>query len=290
MTSKRQADFCIGGSGQLARVLAHALYNAGFDVTEIVTRGLPESRRRARALAKQVGAHVHAFAEAELSARVLWLCIPDDFIPQCAQALASTRPSWEKKIVVHSSGALSSGELAAFRKAGAFVASAHPLMSFVNNSPPSLAQVPVALEGDEEALRGLRPILRKMKASIFEIEAANKAAYHAFGSFASPLLIAYLTQMESAGELAGLTRAAARDRAAAILRRTLENYLAKGPADAFSGPLRRGDIGTIQKHLHVLERDAGLKSIYRELAAAALKTLPVGNREKLEQILDVLPK
>ncbi len=284
-SSKRQPDFCIVGSGQLARVLAHALHRAGFTVAEIVTRNLPESKKHARTLARQVGAAVHTLAAAELSAAVLWLCIPDDYIPQCAQAVAAVRPGWENKIVLHSSGALSSSALEPFRKAGAWTASAHPLMSFVANSPASLAQVPVALEGDEAALRRMRPLLRRMKASIFQVEPENKAAYHAFSSFASPLLIAYLTQMEAAGELAGLSRDEARKRAAAILRRTLENYLEKGPEAAFSGPLRRGDVGTILKHLQVLGKNADLKRVYRELAEAALKTLPIGNREKIEGIL-----
>ena len=110
--------------------------------------------------------------------------------------------------------------------------------------------------------------------------------HHAFGSFTSPLLIAYLTQMEAAGRLAGLDRNEARARAAAILRQTLINYVQEGPEEAFSGPLRRGDVGTIRKHLQVFEQDPKLGGFYRELVKIALRELPVNNRVKIEELLD----
>lgn len=159
-------------------------------------------------------------------------------------------------------------------------------MSFVPNSPATLKDVPIALEGDAAALSVLTPVLRRVKASVFEINHQKKAAYHAFGSFASPLLIAYLTQMEAAGQLAGLDRKEARERAAAILRQTLVNYIQKGPEEAFSGPLRRGDVGTVRKHLRVLEESPQLGHLYRELVKVAVRELPVNKREEMEELLD----
>src|SRR5262249_38779108 len=248
-TKKRKLDFSIVGPGQLARVLVHALHDAGYGIREIISRDLPESRQRAQKLARGVKATARGIAEAEFEAAVIWICLPDDFVPQCARVIAKSKSSWDGKIIIHSSGALSSGELEPFRTAGGSIASAHPLMSFVPNSPATLKGVPIALEGDARAVAMLMTAFRRMRASVFKIEEGRKAAYHAFGSFASPLLVAYLTQMEAAGQLAGLERKEARERAAAILQQTLVNYLREGPEEAFSGPLRRGDVGTIKKHL-----------------------------------------
>jgi predicted short-subunit dehydrogenase-like oxidoreductase (DUF2520 family) len=158
-------------------------------------------------------------------------------------------------------------------------------MSFVPGSPATLKDVPVALEGDAKAVAVLTPVLRRMKASVFKIEEVKKAAYHAFGSFASPLLIAYLTQMEAAGQLAGLDRKEARARAAAILQQTLANYINNGPENAFSGPLRRGDVGTVRKHLQIFEQSAQIGNFYRELVKIALRELPVNNRPEIEELL-----
>jgi predicted short-subunit dehydrogenase-like oxidoreductase (DUF2520 family) len=282
----RRPDFAIVGTGQLARVLAHALHDAGYKIREIVSRDLPESKQRARRLARQVKATARVFASAEFNARVIWLCIPDDFVSHYACATAARKTDWEGQIMIHSSGALSSRELENFRRASGSVASAHPLMSFVPNSPATLKNIPIALEGEAKAIAVLTPVLRCMRTSVFKIEEDRKPAYHTFGAFASPLLIAYFTQMEAAGELAGLGRKASRDRAAAILQQTLTNYVQKGPAEAFSGPLRRGDVGTIQKHLQVLQQDAKLSDFYRELVKIGLRELPVKNVREIEELLE----
>jgi predicted short-subunit dehydrogenase-like oxidoreductase (DUF2520 family) len=91
--------------------------------------------------------------------------------------------------------------------------------------------------------------------------------------------------MEAAGQLAGLDREQARERAAAILRQTLINYIQKGPEQAFSGPLRRGDVGTVRKHLQVLEQSSDLGNFYRELVKITLQELPVNNRSNIEELL-----
>ena len=282
----RRPDFAIVGTGQLARVLVHALHDAGYKIREIVARDLPDSKQRARRLARQVKGTAKVLATAEFDATVIWLCIPDDAIPKYARTIAEARSSWTGQIMVHSSGALSSRELESFRRAGGSVTSAHPLMSFVPNSPATLKNIPVALEGETKAVAVLTPVLRRMRASVFKIEADRKPAYHAFGAFTSPLLIAYLTQMEAAGKLAGLERDHARELAAAILQQTLTNYIQEGPAEAFSGPMRRGDVGTIQKHLQVLENNERLGGIYRELVKIALRELPVKSAREIEELLD----
>src|SRR5690349_15775272 len=132
-TKKRSSppDFTIVGTGQLARVLVHAVHHAGYRIREIVSRDLPASRQRALKLARQVKAKARILADAQFDSTVIWFCIPDDYIPQCTTAIAQSRPEWNGQTAVHSSGALSSRELDAFRRAGSAVASAHPLMSFV---------------------------------------------------------------------------------------------------------------------------------------------------------------
>src|SRR5262249_22705445 len=219
-----RVEVALVGSGQLANVLAPALRAARYRISEIVSRDLPDSKKRAQGLARRVGSVARTLAQAGLSAEVIWLCVADDVILECAHSIAAKRPTWKGRLVLHSSGALSSDELHPFRRLGAVVATAHPLMTFVPGSRGTLAGVPIAIEGDEEALGRLKVIVRRLGASAFEIKKSGKPAYHAFGSFSSPLLIAYLTVMESVGELAGLGRAESRRRAAAIVRMTINNY------------------------------------------------------------------
>jgi predicted short-subunit dehydrogenase-like oxidoreductase (DUF2520 family) len=70
-----------------------------------------------------------------------------------------------------------------------------------------------------------------------------------------------------------------------ILEQTLANYARLGAAGAFSGPIARGDIATVEKHLKVLVGVPAAREIYVALAREALADLPAKNRASLEKIL-----
>jgi predicted short-subunit dehydrogenase-like oxidoreductase (DUF2520 family) len=188
-------------------------------------------------------------------------------------------------VALHSSGALASDELAVLQRRGAAVASVHPLMTFVRSSRPSLVEVPFALEGSLKAVRAARAIVLDLRGQPFTIRKQHKEAYHAWGMFASPLLTALLAASEHAAGAAGVSRKAARERMLPILRQTLANYARLGAPGAFSGPIARGDVATVEKHLSVLRGVPGAREVYVALARAALRDLPTKNRAGLEKIL-----
>jgi len=290
----------IVGAGSLANFLAVALHDAGFTITEIVARDSPRSRRRARALAAKVGARAVTAHSAALDATLFWFCVPDREIRGAASALAvhlaapaaahkkgrvpSKVPS-KVRFALHSSGALLSRELEPLRQAGAAVASVHPLMTFVAGAHPSLQGVPFAMEGDDAATRAARRIVRELGGESFSLATARKAAYHAWATMTSPLLLAYLVTLEEAAQAAGFTRQEARRKSLPIIRQTLANYSRLGPAQSFSGPLIRGDAETVAKHLAVLKKHPGAREVYMALARAAMRGLPVKNRDGLKRLL-----
>ena len=130
-------------------------------------------------------------------------------------------------------------------------------------------------------------MVRDLGAESFPIRSQDKALYHAWGTFASPLLIALLATAERVAMAAGArSPARARRRMLPILRQTLRNYGALGPADAFSGPLVRGDVATLRRHLLALSKIPAARELYIALAQAALNALPVRNRKQLEKALE----
>jgi predicted short-subunit dehydrogenase-like oxidoreductase (DUF2520 family) len=299
MTGKpatEKLSVAIVGAGSLATFLAVALHQAGFPITEIVARDSPSSRQRARALAAKVGAQPVTAHSAALDATLLWLCVPDREIRRAAWVLSDhlvARALLRQKVIacfaLHSSGALSSRELDPLRKAGAAVASVHPLMTFVAGAHPSehpsMTGVPFAIEGDEEAARVARRIVRALGGESFSLPAKRKAAYHAWATMTSPLLLAFLVTLEEAARAAGLTRQDARRKSLPIIRQTLANYSRLGPAHSFSGPLVRGDADTVAKHLAALKKHPGAREVYVALARAAMRGLPVKNQDELKQLL-----
>ncbi len=294
----------IVGAGSLATFLAVALNDAGFTITEIVARDTPRSRRHARALAAKVGARTVTPHSAALEATLLWFCVPDREIRGAASALAGhlalraaahTKNRVPSKVpnkvpskvrfAFHSSGALLSRELEPLRRAGIAVASVHPLMTFVSGTHPSLTGVPFAMEGDGAAMQVARQIVRKLGGESFSLPAARKAAYHAWATLTSPLLLAFLVTLEEAARAAGFTHQDARRKSLPIIRQTLANYSRLGPAPSFSGPLVRGDADTVARHLAVLKKHPGAREVYVALARAALRGLPVRNKIVLKELL-----
>ena len=221
----------IVGAGSLATFLAVALDDAGFTIKEIITRGLTQSRRKAQKLAAKVGARTATADSAALDAELLWLCVPDRDIRTAASALAvdlaaraMARKKHKVRFAFHSSGALVSRELDPLCQAGAAVASVHPLMTFVAGARPSLRGVPFAIEGDDAATRVARRIVRQLGGESFALPPSRKAAYHAWATMTSPLLLAYLVTLEEAARVAGLSRQDARGASLPIIRQTLANY------------------------------------------------------------------
>ena len=261
------------------------LQEAGYRIREILSPQRAASQKKGRTLARAVGARFASPPRALLDANVIWLGVPDREIASTAGFLAR-QTEWKGKVALHSSGALASDELQALRRKGAAVASLHPLMTFVSGSTPQLAGVPFAVEGDPAAVRLARRIVKDLKGELFTIPKHKKSAYHAWGAFTSPLLLAELVTAEQVARIAGIDRKTARRRMLPIVRQTLENYARNGPEGAFSGPLIRGDVETVAKHLHALRRVGRAREVYLALARSALANLPVHNRKLLQKILD----
>jgi predicted short-subunit dehydrogenase-like oxidoreductase (DUF2520 family) len=278
-------SIAIVGPGNLGSALAVRLHEVGYRIREILSSQRAASQKKGRALARAVGARFAFVPGALLDANVIWLCVPDREIASAAGFLAR-QTKWKRKVALHSSGALASDELQALRRKGAAVASLHPLMTFVSGCTPQLAGVPFAVEGDRAAVRLARRIVQDLKGELFTIPKHKKSAYHAWGAFTSPLLLAVLVTAERVAEIAGIDRKTARRRMLPIVRQTLENYARNGPEGAFSGPLIRGDVETVAKHLHALSRVGRARDVYLALARSALANLPVHNRKLLHKILD----
>ncbi|HWR36845.1 MAG TPA: DUF2520 domain-containing protein [Clostridia bacterium] len=271
------------GAGSLASAMAVLLQRAGYTIEEIVTRDDAASRQRGAVLARMVGAQAATMARATLRVDIVWLAVNDDAIAMCADALAQ-RGEWKGRIALHSSGALASDEMEALRQRGAHTGSLHPMMTFVKNVVPELRGVSFAIEGNSVATTVAKQIVRALGGTSFAISKENKGLYHAFGAFISPLLVAQLTAAEEVARAAGVPQKNVVPAMAPIILRTLENYFSEGGAAAFSGPLLRGDVNTIERHVAAL-KDSGAAEVYRALATYAVKALPVKNWKALEKVL-----
>jgi predicted short-subunit dehydrogenase-like oxidoreductase (DUF2520 family) len=287
MTTARKpgrASITLIGTGNLASVLGPALKSAGYRIDTVVSRPLRKSRQRATVLARKIGAKAVTFPGAQIQSDIVWLCSTDDALSITATRLAQ-HSDWRGKIVFHSSGALTSDVLAPLQHAGAHTASLHPMMTFARGTAPRMEYVTFAVEGDHKAVSAAREIAKALKADSFIIKKKSKVLYHALGSFSSPLLVAALATAERVGRAAGLTASQSRKVTGPILQQTLSNYLARGAAEAYGGPMKRGDISTVRRHIKELRQVPGASEVYAALIKSALIDLPANHKAALRKLL-----
>ncbi len=262
------------GGGRLGRTLGFLLCRTGQRIGPVVTR----SRQTALAAVRFIGA---GSAESRISAAVLQseillIATPDERIRGVAEQLA--RAAGERglrgRVVLHTSGARTSADLAPLRRAGAAVGSLHPLQTFPGTKPASARGVWFAFEGDAAAVPVAQRIVGKLGGKLFRLFAGRKANYHAAATVASPLLLAVA---EMAGRMMARSTGRPRDAARALsplMRQTLDYWASLGARKAWTGPLVRGDVATIRSHWRELRRyPPAYRCAYRALAELSIHLL-----------------
>lgn len=264
-------EFAIIGAGRLGTSLGFALVAKGHTLRALTCRRLA-SARQSRGIIGQ-GAALIDNARAARLADILFLCLPDEKIPLVAKSLAQTRVAWARKTVFHTSGLLPASVLAPLQKKGAAIASFHPVQSFpLKKTPVSRwAGVYVGIEGDRKACRLATTLAHELGARPFFLQAESKPTYHAACSIASGFFIVLLDAALQLLRDAGIQASQSRRLLFPLVEGTLQNVKELDTPSALTGPVVRGDISSIQKHLQALSSRPELTEAYRCLSRLALK-------------------
>ncbi|HYP47424.1 MAG TPA: DUF2520 domain-containing protein, partial [Thermoleophilaceae bacterium] len=173
-------------------------------------------------------------------------------------------------LVGHTSGATPLAALEPALGAGAGTFGLHPLQSFSGGErSEAFAGAGCAVAGSTpEATAYAAGLARRLAMTPFEIDDAGRAAYHAAASVASNFLVTLQAAAERLAAGAGLEPAEARALLAPLLRRTLDNHIERGPERALTGPVARGDHGTVRAQRAAVEEHAPeLLALFDELVA-----------------------
>jgi len=241
----------IVGAGRAGSALGRRLRKLGWRIGPVITRSEATARAAVRAIG---GGQPHAaLTRHVLDSGLVLVATPDGAIGEVAGALARLGgEEWRGKIVLHTSGALGSSALEPLAKLGAATGSLHPLQTFSGKSVPALEGVVFTVEGQPAALRAARQIARALGGIPVQIEPGRKPAYHAACAFASGHALALAEAATRILVSLGFTRKQAVRALLPLLRQTLGNSELLGPGAAWTGPLARGDYGTIALHTTAL--------------------------------------
>jgi predicted short-subunit dehydrogenase-like oxidoreductase (DUF2520 family) len=251
------------GAGAVGTALGVALSRAGWPVHAVASRD-PDRRRRFRELVPAARAFVDAQALVE-EVELIVLAVPDDALAP----LAGTLRMYSGQAMIHTSGVLGAEVLEPAMAAGTQIGSFHPLVAFADTerAVAALHGATIAIEGDDQFLALLAEMAEAVGARPVRLAPGSKSAYHAAAVLAAGGFVALLDAIAELGRVAGLDEAGALAIYGPLIEGTLGNARALGIRQALTGPITRGDAGTLRAHLAALEAYApGVVPLYRAAA------------------------
>jgi predicted short-subunit dehydrogenase-like oxidoreductase (DUF2520 family) len=257
----------IVGAGAVGTALGVALSRAGWPIHAVASR---DANRRERFRSLVEVTRVFADPEPILDeVELIILAVPDDAVA----ALAGSLRMYSGQAMIHTSGALGAEVLAPAMAAGTQIGAFHPLVAFADTerAVEALHGATVAIEGDDQLATMLADMAEAIGARAVRLAPGSKTAYHAAAVLAAGGFVALLDAIAELGRVAGLDEAGSLAIYGPLIEGTLGNARALGIRAALTGPLTRGDIGTLRSHLEALRMHApGVLELY--VAAARRET------------------
>jgi len=266
------------------------LKKAGYKIIAIADNS-PAALRRARPYTG--GEAFRKPQEAAREADCILITTPDDAISSACKEIALC-PAIKGKFVFHMSGAGGLNLLEPAKKAGATVASIHPLQSF-SSIDQAIQNIPGSYFGitaDKKAEMLAKKIVRDVGGIPFFISDEQKPLYHAAACFASNYLVSLLNVVESFYQAIGLTEKEAKKAYLPLVYGSLKNIELSDSITALTGPIARGDFGTVRKHITAISDNlpqyASLYSFLGLLTVKIAQQKGTLNTRRAKKINDIL--
>ena len=257
------------GAGTTGTALASRLDQQGFIINAVNSRTLASAERLANRVEKcKVFPTAQDVAD---KSQLVFITTPDDVISSIANSV-----KWhDKQYIVHCSGVHSVDIMASAQKYGTQTGCFHPLQTFAdieqafNNIPGST----FALEASEPLLTILKEMAISLTGDWVILKPGDKALYHTAAVFACNYLVTLVKLATDLWNDFGIPKEQAIKALLPLLRGTLQNIQNIGLPNCLTGPIARGDLGTISKHLSTLATEN--TTVLQSYKLLGLNTIPI---------------
>ncbi len=272
------------GAGKVSSALGAYFTSKEFKINGYYSRSF-ESAQHAAEYTKST-----AYSKLEILLRdsnMIWITTPDDQIEQVVkQILSLSVPDVNSKTILHASGAHSLDVLEPLSLAGYNIAAAHPLMAF-NNAESAVRRMPevwFAIEDMPQSIISLEKFFAKCGNRTFRLEPGSKTLYHAAACMLSNYMVTLLDASYRMFEHVGLNEEETQAATTPLLESVIENLRDKSTAEALTGPIKRGDLETVDMHLASMTKEMPeVLQLYKQLGR---QTMQMIEDYKLKDILD----
>jgi predicted short-subunit dehydrogenase-like oxidoreductase (DUF2520 family) len=255
----RKNKIAVIGAGKLAYSLTQALIKSGFDVQAVISSKLNSARN----LAEKFSIPTYSTSLDKIPDKVntYFITVPDGEIKNVADKLLKLKRDFTDNFCVHFSGVENVSALSSLKNKGCIVGSLHIIRPFPSKDIVEIKNSPASIEaGNKQAEDFLNKLCKKLKLRAHPISSDEKVFQHLAAVHSSNFLVGNLynafSLMDSKSNLP-------KD----ILRKTtlsaLNNVFELSPVKALSGPVDRGDVYAIKKHIEELDRKIKITKNHR---------------------------
>ncbi|OPY19104.1 MAG: Rossmann-like domain protein [Syntrophus sp. PtaB.Bin075] len=253
------------GTGKVGTAVGYLLRSAGRSIVAVADKN---SSALEKSLPYTGGKPCTHLSEAAAAANTIFITAPDDEIAGICAKLEEAAAISPGDRVIHMSGAGGLDLLEPARRAGALIASIHPIQSFadIEGAIKNLPGSTFGITAQPEIIDWSENLVRDLGGFSFLIAESDKPLYHAAACMASNYFTTLMHIVETIYSSLGLTHEDALKAFWPLVRGTMKNIERGGTVQALTGPIARGDTGTIRKHLAALnEKLPQFLKIYKTL-------------------------
>jgi predicted short-subunit dehydrogenase-like oxidoreductase (DUF2520 family) len=294
MNAQEMRMDCIAilGLGKVGMAVGFLLRTAGYRIVAVASRSTVSLNK---GIVYTGGEAYTNYSDAAAQAECILITTADDAIESVCKEISSAGSIKPGNKVIHMSGAGGLNLLETAHAVGANVACIHPLQSFadvegaIKNIPGSTFGITTVDEIKEWSVQ----IVRDLGGIPFFVSDTDKPLYHVAACIASNYLTTLIHMVEEIYQLVGLNREDSIRAIWPLVKGTMKNIEEKGTVHALTGPVARGDIGTINKHIQALHnRLPALLPAYSILGLLTTEiglkkeTLSPHNAERIKELLE----
>ena len=256
------------GAGQVGRGLFRSFRESGVEVVGFHSR-------RPSPIATSYGVLPPVIGDAN----TIIVAVRDDQLDSVlADLVDATSPSGRRRlasgtVVVHTSGGAEPPLIPRMVEMGLSGGTFHPLVPFANpdRAPELLRKAWIGIDGDDQARAASRRLAGQLGARTLEIPAGMKSIYHAAAVISSNFPIVLGAVASSILTDAGVPERSAHQAVHSLMDAAISNIAEGHPESALTGPVMRGDVETVNRHLQALRHNPEARALYRRLSFAALE-------------------
>jgi predicted short-subunit dehydrogenase-like oxidoreductase (DUF2520 family) len=263
----------IMGAGVVGTAMAARLVRAGVPVIGLHGRQaeLSEEASAISGVLATTGDIPDVLSESD----VVVISVRDERIREVVDRLLKEKRLRANQVLLHTSGAYPSGDvLAAARKHVRAIGTLHPLVSFADPrlAAEGLRTVAFGIEGDEEARKVAKRLVALLGARSVVLDAKNLALYHAGAVMVSNYVVALADLGRSLLVEAGVPQDEALPALIPLMTSVVQNLAQLGLPGALTGPIERGDVSSVERHLKILaDRAPETVDIYKLVGRHVLR-------------------